>query len=266
MQAARGRTARPEEVAVAAAFLADRSDARAGKLLAQLTESHVVQRSRPARDRFEVTLASVPEVVELARPVESGWVTLHDATTSQRLELRVRLLRGGFFGALEGRAPDGRWPKRWRINEAELQAVEPLRLPRQPSSNETLAQLRAWLGLPAELEGGRVSGFEAAGTDDLDAAERQAESPLPASYRDLAAITDGLEMTEQRSIYGVADVYVTDIDEVEWWILGEVGDAEFLVGRPGQEEILRWLHDAKAPTRLAHDLAAYVAAAVFKQR
>ena len=268
----RGRTARPEEVAVVQAFLCRNDDPRGAIAAEQVAQSRAIKRSRPSPSEYLMRPAwtSIDLDFDIPYDVRSEEVAVRDAGTGRELVFSVECKRGGFFGGLYGRTRDGgRWPRRWRVADEDLRRIEPLELPPMPDPEEVLARLRAWLGVGRDAKRGYMAFRPPAGAAAVEELERREEHGTPPGFREFVAIADGFSLGGAKHVYGSDGAYVVELEEEPWWVLGYF-EEDHIVARAGDDtlsEVLSWPHDVdrEDARRVGADFPDFVRRLLFKR-
>lgn len=153
-------------------------------------------------------------LIPLDQEIESSPLYVIDAITGRRLEFKVKLLRGGFFGYLIGTAVDGGdWPRDWTLSEQfeskEMEENVYLSLPPAEIDSAQLDQLITWL---AEQVGTveDVVLFPPATNRDVDHLVAQEEVKVPPEYKKFVSITNGMDVGKTQ-ILGTKDAYRLDV-------------------------------------------------------
>lgn len=227
----RGATA--AELAVVCAILGSCEDRRATLLGEQFRRSGRVAR-RVAGPTLTVTVPWTTDdlMVDLDEDVVSDAVEVHERRSGLPLCFRVHLARGGFLRCLEGRA-DGRWPRRWDVDDDELEvaAEGSLRLPGDVAPDA----LADWLGIGVARDAGVVvrRPATAASVGEL---ERRNDLPLPDDVAELLEATDGLVVGDW-ALLGVRDLHVVEVGGTSYWQVavgvGDLADRRCLVTADG---------------------------------
>lgn len=202
-------------------------EGRSAKLLwRQVAESKRLQRSRKGRGyRLVVPETTEDLLIDLDDDVITRWQAVSDPSSAKRLEFRLRLRRGGFLEALEGRCTDGEWPGRWEVAPDELERLVPISMPRSRSCDSVLH----WLGeransvLSSELHC-RVP------ADPLEVrkVEKREGAPLPTDFVELLERSDGLTVRDV-DVHGSRDLFVTELNDAPWWVIASRRGEMFVV-------------------------------------
>lgn len=217
------------EVAVAEAILQSSGDPRCEQLLSQFQRGPVDRSS--GRNSLKVTLRQTTEdlLVDLDRDLDSRWVTVANASDGREVQFAVTLHRGGFFGSLAGRC-EGRWPRRWTMDENQLSAasVGALNFDPEPLANrELVARI---LEVPNSVLG-RATLRDPADPAVLDHVESRESQPLPPGCREVLLATDGLRIGTT-VVLGSADLYAPELDQTAGaWLVGVLDDQTQVVAR-----------------------------------
>ena len=241
------------ELEVIEALLRDASDPRTELLLQQVIQAPAVDRQVTRDGQFLLTIPETTEdlLVDLPSPVVGHWHTVAEATTGIPLELRVEIHGSGIFGALRGRTREGKWPSNWSISRDAVDRLEPVSLPRDVQPEDCRQQLNAWLGngpLGAVPPPSSLATRPPAASADLDALEQREGVPLPADYRALLSITNGLRLAGE-AVLGTSDTHAVELGGA-WWVLAIRRGQDFVVtpaptgDRDGTGGVYFWPHDA----------------------
>ncbi|MGH9426173.1 MAG: hypothetical protein ACRD2L_07715, partial [Terriglobia bacterium] len=183
-------------------------DENYAKLLRQVEAAPYVERSLQEDETvFRLSVPSTTEdlLIPLDEDLESREIYVVDQNSGANLRFRVVLLRGGFFGFLDGRREDGqRWSYRWTLDYSSLPSSREdspfLGLPSKARLNEVQSRgqrlLSNWLG-DSELvrtHADRLRFFPPITQKDLDALEERENVRPPGHLLELWNLTDGLDV------------------------------------------------------------------------
>jgi hypothetical protein len=240
-----------EELAVARAFLDGTDDPRYDLLTEQLIYAPNVMRSNPTTTSFEVhigeTLADFLVDLPDDKGVVSDWVRLRDESSGMALEFSIEVHGSGIFAALRGRSP-GRWPRKWRVAQSELQKIRPIALPALPATRDCLDALRAKIGFSRVADDLALLCSSPAAPEDLGELEKREGAKLPSDYANVLSVANGLVLNGE-SLYGTRDLYVVELDNQRWWVISGIAGEAFVVlaaevinGQP----VYLWPHNARS--------------------
>jgi hypothetical protein len=240
-----------EELVVACAFLDRTDDPRYRLLTEQLIHAPTVTRTNPTPMSFEVyigeTLADLLVDLPDDEGVVSDWVRLRDESSGMALEFSIEIDGSGIFAALRGRSP-GRWPRKWRVTQSELQKIQPMALPTFSASSDCLDALRTRIGFTRVADDLTLLCSSPAAPEDLGELERREGVKLPSDYGNVLSVANGLVLNGE-SLYGTRDLYVVELDNERWWVISSVAGEAFVVlaaeGMNGQPVYL-WPHGARS--------------------
>ena len=160
-------------------------------------------------DTFRLSLEhTTSELADLDQTVRTPWFAVRDAETARRLEFRVEVHAGGFFGALEGRTRAGGWPMTWRAEPMDLQRVPVLQLPER--DEHAVARLARWLEQDEALLGRAEAAARHPAAAAALATLAESEPALPEQLLDFLSVTDGLQVGPVEML-GAQDVYTVDV-------------------------------------------------------
>lgn len=212
---------------VVAEILRSSGDPRAEVLLHQFRSARLRRRITGPSLQLSVPQTTEDLLVDLDSNVTSTQVALTDLVSGQELSFSVTLLRGGFFGSLEGRVAGASWPRRWRVNPVEVRSRARGVLVLGVAGVDPTA-VAAWLAIP---HGGLQRLRAVAPASDVDIADLEASAgrSVPAAVKSFLAVSDGLE-AEALDLWGVRDLYAPDFEDGEsWWFVGRFADGSLVL-------------------------------------
>jgi hypothetical protein len=198
-------------------------DERYTKLLRQVETAPYVQRALQQGERvYRLSVPSTREdlLIRLDEDLESSTLEVTDQSSRTVLAFKVVLLRGGFFGFLEGKRADGqKWSRNWILDRDSLQRAQRdspfLVLPSLEEQAEAqergLAFLSKWLD-DAELvesRSSRLRFFRSATTSELEEFRRRENVKAPAPLLELWKVSDGVDLGDLE-LLGSKDARIWD--------------------------------------------------------
>jgi len=217
----RSRKSSSDEYAVIRVLLAGPSESHA-KLLRQVETAPCVERSLQKDETvFRLSVPSTTEdlLIPLDENVESRNIFVVDRKSGAVLGFKVVLLRGGFFGFLEGRREDGqRWSYSWTLDYGSLPTAPEdspfLGLPSQDRLDEVQSRgqsaFSSWLGdSEIRAHADRLKFFPPITRKDLDALEKRENVRPPRHLLELWNLTNGLDVGDLECL-GSKDARVFD--------------------------------------------------------
>lgn len=276
----------PAELAVAEAALADGGPI-AERLLRQLRQGGTKTAGRWGRvsvwrliaeeGPYELRVSTRDAIRDVPREGwSSDWIPVSEAPSGRALELRIVVSQAG-IAELAGRTLDGQpWPKAWEVRTEVLDAIRArapwLRLPTPAdigaSRAHAAAVIEQWLGEAGALRGRRgvVSVESPAAAAAVATFEAAQGVQLPAAYRELLELADGIEVG-RRVILGTRDAYRLDIPGPDRLVIAPPDETGALVLAPSGEVL--WV-DIDDPTsdgrRLASDLREWLRKELSRRR
>lgn len=241
-QAKKSQRMPPAELAVAAAALQGAGPI-GERLVRQLREAPDVYRLTHDDGTYELRVSTKIGVRGVPR---SGWRSRPIPVTAagRPLEITLEVLEAGIIEIL-GRSLDGlRWPATWDADEseiAEIRAHAPwIDLPTPTQIREQRGRavevIETWLGEPGLLAGkrGTVVAHPSATSEAVARFEEAQAFPLPAAYRDLVLVADGIEVGTLM-LLGTNDAYRLDMPGPDRLIIAPPNeDGAFVLARNGE--------------------------------
>lgn len=264
--AKKSRRVPPAELAVAEVAL-EGGGPIAERLARQLREAPDVWRLISDDGTYDLRVSTSIEVRGVPR---AGWrsrpIPVHAG--ERALEITLDVSPAGIIEIL-GRTLDGLpWPAAWQVQEAELDAIRTaapwIALPTPTQVREQRARavevIEAWLGEPGLLDGtrGMVAADPPATPEAIAAFEQTHSFLLPAAYRDLVLVADGIEVGSF-VLLGTNDAYRLDIAGSDRLVITPPNeDGAFVLALNGEVRFVE-LEDATSDGRLrASDLREWV--------
>ena len=247
----------PAELAVAESALAQGGPI-AERLIRQLREGGAsagrwgrlsVWRQIAEDGSYELRVSTRDPVRDVPRAGwTSDWIPVSAMPAGRALELRVVMPQAGIVELL-GRTLDGRpWPKTWEVGSDDLESIRArapwLRLPTPAEIREARARAVAiveeWLGESGVLKGKRgvVSVEPPAATEAIEAFEAAQGFTLPAAYRALLELADGIEVG-RHLVFGTKDAYRLDMPGADRLVITPPDETGAIVLAPSGE--LLWI-------------------------
>jgi hypothetical protein len=237
------------------------------RFVRQLREAPDVYRRVSDDGTFELRVSTSIEVRGVPR---AGWrsrpIPLH--VGERALEITLDVSQAGIIEVL-GRTLDKLpWPAVWQVQETELEAIRSaapwmdLPTPTQIREQRALAVevIETWLGEPGILHGkrGMVVADPPTTPGAIAAFETTHSFPLPAAYRDLVLVADGIEVGSL-VLLGTHDAYRLDIPGPDRLVITPPNENGAFVLAPNGEVRFVELEDETSEGRLrAPDLREWV--------
>jgi hypothetical protein len=238
----------PAELVVAEAALLGGGPI-ADRLAAQLREAPDVWRLAAPDGSYELRVSTLIDVRGVPR---AGWrsrpIPVRAGRLERDLELEIYVPIAG-VAEIHGRTLDGRpWPRTWEIDDAALAGIRSsapwidLPTPAEIEERRSLAAsvIESWLGEPDILrtKRGEIVAEPPAIPEDLAAFEATQSFRLPASYRDLLLVADGIQVGSlvllgtvdayRLDVPGPARLVITPPDEDGAFVLAENGEVRYV--------------------------------------
>lgn len=212
----RRATATEDELAVVATLLPEH-DSRSQQLISQVRKGPI--RRDVVEDCYTLVLEHTTEdlLLDLEEDVSSPWIEVLTAQGDQ-VEFRLELRRGGFFGALRGRALGDRWPKRWQLSGDALRSLNSRRLVLPPLSDtsDCVGRLRPWLPDPPLSIRCRPGASE----HEIRRVESEEGTPLPGELRRLLGQSNGVSI-DGWEVFDASSLHVVELERAQFWLVGQ---------------------------------------------